>query len=535
MTEAPPSSCSRPKKKKKSNNHRSGRRSSRRQHVHTQSQEPDTGADDHGGDDTEGGAQDGLGGMKWECLAISLDEVRSLLEDFRKSRDENEKVLRKQLADHLVPILERQEEGRKRKALQRERDLANLAKIANAKRSSRIASKIEQQRTEEKLREEVEYNQKAEEAKLREEQAEIRREEERDSRIASRDKRLKEREARRLLHDELAQSSAEDSNRAEDDSGRASERRLQAQIENMEALKDLEEDEDWVFDCICGLFGQVDDGTHSVACETCNIWQHSKCLGISEAEADHPEFHFICSSCRRRKESENRPKPTIRLKVGRPAASNSQHLTTQKATVEGAQSSEEIKSAEVAAAQQTRSPTQQPTESIPPIAMLGTSSSQQIPAIVGLHASDGMVKQDERDSNATRTQSASTKSPGWPSPSKHEQAKSGLPALVSSTHLPSTESLLRSNMTPKTSFEVPSFDHGLHGAQSEVGGVLTNAGVSPVKHSSPSSIAPTSHKGASVNNMVLHPEVALFPYAPQPILTPPTKQPEPVRAPGRHE
>ena len=70
-------------------------------------------------------------------------------------------------------------------------------------------------------------------------------------------------------------------------------RRRLAEIErNKKALQELEEEEDdWIFDCICGAYGQIDDGSHSVACEKCNVWQHSKCLGIDEKEAEKDDFH----------------------------------------------------------------------------------------------------------------------------------------------------------------------------------------------------------------------------------------------------
>lgn len=44
-----------------------------------------------------------------------------------------------------------------------------------------------------------------------------------------------------------------------------------------------------------------DDGTHSIACEKCGVWQHSACHGIRESEAESDDFHFVCASCRRPK------------------------------------------------------------------------------------------------------------------------------------------------------------------------------------------------------------------------------------------
>lgn len=205
-----------------------------------------------------------------------------------------------------MPILEKQEESRKRKALQREKELLNLQKMANAKRSSRLANKAEQQRAEVQIREEEEKRRLEEANARKEEQKRLKMEKERDRRLMSREARLKERETRRLRHEEELAQLSEDSKNTGAADGRLSERRLKAQIEkNKKALKELEEEEDdWIFDCICGAYGQVDDGSHSVACERCNVWQHSKCIGISEDDADRDDFHFICNTCQRKHSQE---------------------------------------------------------------------------------------------------------------------------------------------------------------------------------------------------------------------------------------
>ncbi|KAI8629387.1 hypothetical protein F5Y19DRAFT_464553 [Xylariaceae sp. FL1651] len=261
---------------------------------------------------------DGLGGAKWECIGVNLEDIRIFLASIRKTRDDNEKILKSSIEEHLLPILERQEESRKRKALQREKELLNLEKMAHAKRSSRIANKVEQQKLHEQAREEKVKREKDESAARREDQKRLKLEKDHDNRARSREDRLKERQARRLQHEgELAQLS-EDSKSLGGDN-RLSERRLKAEIEkNKRALQDLEdEDDNWIFDCICGIYGQIDDGTHSVACERCNVWQHSKCLGISEEAADRDDFHFICKSCRHQQslQSEDPKQPVIKLKL----------------------------------------------------------------------------------------------------------------------------------------------------------------------------------------------------------------------------
>lgn len=289
---------------------------SRRSSKRRQSSNPSIAAEPLSDEPFDSGGQQtrsNLGGMVWECVAVTLDEVRGLVEGFRKSRDGNEKILREQLNVHLVPILEKQDESRRRKEVQRERELLSLAKMATAKRSSRIAGRVELQREEERAKEEQEKERKELENQRREERKRLKLERERDFRMFSREKRLQERALRRQQHEqELAQLF--DGRRATPDGPtRMSDRQLQTEIDrNRQALKVLEDEEaEWTFDCICGLYGQVDDGAHSVACESCNVWQHSNCVGIEESEADREEFHFICESCKRKLHAANTPRKTI--------------------------------------------------------------------------------------------------------------------------------------------------------------------------------------------------------------------------------
>lgn len=321
LTPAPPPSLAWKPKKNTKKAKAAARASKRRRTSRSAAQSHDAVNDDPTSDveETREPEDDGLGGAKWECVGVTLSDIRNFLASLRKTRDDNEKILRDTVEEHLLPILEKQEESRKRKAVQRERELLNLEKMAHAKRSSRIAGKAEQQKLQQQAREEEEKRQREEKAARKAEQVRLKMESEHDKRARSREERLKERQSRRLQHeDELAQLS-EGSKSVEDN--RMSERRLKAEIaRNKKGLQDLEDEADnWIFDCICGVYGQVDDGTHSVACERCNIWQHSKCVGISEDEADRDDFHFLCKNCRRQSlHSDNTRQPTIKLKIARP-------------------------------------------------------------------------------------------------------------------------------------------------------------------------------------------------------------------------
>lgn len=272
---------------------------------------------------------DGFGGMVWECVAITLEEFTALASSMEKTRDPNEKALRKRIIEEILPDLEKVEEKRKQKAALAEKELLVLEKLATAKRSSRIRGKVEQQKHDEEQRE-AERKKAADLVMAKKEQAKwMKLEKERESRMITREQRLKEREVRRILHEEELANLSEDGKKLETGESRLSERHLKAEIERKkQELEDLAEEEDWIFDCICGAYGQIDDGTHSIACEKCNIWQHSKCVGVSEEEAERTEFEFICTTCVRRAKDAERAKtqPPIKIKLNRPGSSSSSGL-----------------------------------------------------------------------------------------------------------------------------------------------------------------------------------------------------------------
>lgn len=326
-TDPPPPPPPAPKPKKNSRRSKASSRASKRRKVSepVENAQADVAVDAIAPDE-EIAEDNGLGGAKWECLAVGLEELQAFLVTIEKTRDPNEKTLRKRLTDDLLPLLAKREEARQRKEAQKQRELMNLEKLATAKRSSRIAGRMELQKQEDEARE-AERRKEAELAMAKKEQQKwTKLEKERDSRMQTREQRLREREARRILHEEELSQLSEDSKKVETGESRISERHIKAEIERkkkaLEEMADLEED--WIFDCICGAYGQIDDGTHSISCEECNVWQHSKCLGVSQAEAEREDFHFLCGTCRRRAEDAEKSRThPIKIKLGRPSSSMS--------------------------------------------------------------------------------------------------------------------------------------------------------------------------------------------------------------------
>jgi len=158
----------------------------------------------------------------------------------------------------------------------------------------------------------------------------------------TREQRLKEREVKRILHEEELARLEELKAKGEDPDARHSDRQLQSQLEKRQKeLQELQSEEDpWVFDCsVCGMHGEnIDDGTHSVACEKCNIWQHSKCHGIKKTDAERDDFHFVCADCKRKEEDTKKPRiPPLKLgRIGTspsPTSERSEHRDDSNGTI----------------------------------------------------------------------------------------------------------------------------------------------------------------------------------------------------------
>ena len=231
----------------------------------------------------------------------------------------------------MLPQIQKSEENRQKKIAQRQRELFNLEKLAHAKRSSRIAGKAEREREEAEIKAAEEKYQRDLGAAKAEAARQKQMEEARESRMMTREQRLKDREYKRLLHEEELANMSKVTEKLEAGEAKISERRLKAEMaKKQKELEELQQEEDWVFDCAkCGVYGEnIDDGTPSIACERCNVWQHCACLGVPQEKAEKDDFHFICDTCihrekeaKQREEDAKKPKlPPLKLHVPAPAA-----------------------------------------------------------------------------------------------------------------------------------------------------------------------------------------------------------------------
>ncbi|KAI4192694.1 MAG: hypothetical protein LQ348_003065 [Seirophora lacunosa] len=318
----PPPPASKPKAKANSKKAKAAARASKRRKT---KESQDTEHEDEEEIAQEEGVssipeEHSFGGRKWECIAVTLADYNAFLESIKKSRDPDEKALYKRVTEEVLPIIEKDEESKQRRQARKERELMNVERLATAKRSSRLASKFETERSQREAAE-AERKRKADiAAALAHEEKQKMMEEARESRMMTREQRLKEREHKRVLHEEELTNLSEDSKKVETGEARMSERQLKTEMEKRKReLAALDDEDAWTFDCAkCGIHGEnLDDGTHSVACDKCNVWQHSACLGVSQADAEQEDFHFVCQDCRRRAEDAAKPKiPPLKFHLG---------------------------------------------------------------------------------------------------------------------------------------------------------------------------------------------------------------------------
>lgn len=326
-TEPPIPAPQRPKKKAKARSR--GSRTSRRVSALAAEEQSDNETKT---ETANGGSTDN--GWKWECLAVTLPEYQAFLETIAKSKDQDEVILRERIEEHVVPLLEKAEESQQRKRIKREKELLNMQMLAGAKRSSRLAQKEERERAEKEAAEAA-RKREADLAEARRAQAKQKQlEKERQSRMMTREQRTKDREQKRILHEAELERITEEQEKAARGEGRVSARQLKAELEKSQKnLAELDQEDEWVFDCAgCGTYGEnLDDGSHSVACEKCSVWQHSQCLGIAQEEAEKDDFHFICADCKRKEEESHLPKiPPLKFRLS--SSASPQVITPPTAT-----------------------------------------------------------------------------------------------------------------------------------------------------------------------------------------------------------
>ena len=260
-TDPPPPPAPPPKLKANSKKGKAAARASRRRK--TQEQEESNNFEDgettvaEDKESTPKDIDDGLGGAKWECIAITLGDYQGFLDSLQKSRNPNEKDLRLRIIEDVLPTIEKAEEAHARKKQKQERELMNMQKLATAKRSSRLEAKMEKEKEEQEAVE-AERKRKADLIAAKQDQDKQKKmDEARESRMMTREQRIKDREFKRILHEEELANLSEENKKVEAGEARLSERHLKTEMEKKKKeLAALAEDDEWFFDCSkCGVHG----------------------------------------------------------------------------------------------------------------------------------------------------------------------------------------------------------------------------------------------------------------------------------------
>ncbi|KAF9198169.1 hypothetical protein BGZ49_001099 [Haplosporangium sp. Z 27] len=245
-------------------------------------------------------------GIDWEPVCISQVEWEEFATLFRRSKHPDEKALHALINNDILP-----------KVLgdfkEKEKEREKLEAIANRKRSSRIV--IRELEIQEKARLDAIRQQEIQAAaeQRRKELQERRAERERQQQHQIRDSRLKEREKRLKAREEAIWQREAKKKQQQLKIGKEREERNQRRLQGGQQTEhsgseagnhnEEEEEEDWVFDCVCGVHGtNLDDGELMIACGKCNVWQHVACLKQEDAAqgrsvTDWATFDFICPRC----------------------------------------------------------------------------------------------------------------------------------------------------------------------------------------------------------------------------------------------
>ncbi|KAF1939553.1 hypothetical protein EJ02DRAFT_255119 [Clathrospora elynae] len=399
----PPPEPTKAKPKSKSKKSKASR-SSKRQKVSTPEPEEPIEDEQVPVEQTAEEADDGLGGKKWECVCVTLEDYQEYLSSIRKSRDPNEKILYKRLQEDVVPVLESMAEEKAKKQARKMRELENMQKLAMAKRSSRISSRLEKQKEVDEV-EAIERRRREELAMAKAEHNKQKKlEDAHDSRRMTREQRLKERETAKILKEEELRKLQENEQKLASNNARLSERHLKAMMKKHESdLKRLNEEEDWFFDCEkCGTYGSnLNDNTPQISCEGCSVWQHMNCHGITGDQAEDPSFVFTCTSCKRKEGESDQPKlPSLKLRLT--PQSPSSHDQTQASGTGSPSSTRRLEAVQIPA---PRQPTplvfQQPTQAQPWVDGPSLSPRGQALGPPGIQRSEAAYGSPTKGANAS--------------------------------------------------------------------------------------------------------------------------------------
>lgn len=258
-----------------------------------------------------------------------MDDWTEFLAKMKRSKNLDEKALYRHLNDNVLPRLIEEEKEREKQRFIREQEYLKAQAFAARKRSSRLVQREEDKKIQAEREEEL-AKLRAEEEERKKEHLRLKKlEQEREARLQLREQRQRERELRIQQREEEKRRLAEEAETNETPIKitlktsasptpvkKTPRQRALDEQKGVTVVEPPKSEESWFFDCICGQHGtNFDDGTYTVACEKCDIWQHVACLPDARdreelllrkdaPEGEYPDYEFICSRCRKKAKEE---------------------------------------------------------------------------------------------------------------------------------------------------------------------------------------------------------------------------------------
>ncbi|ORX35450.1 hypothetical protein BD324DRAFT_652578 [Kockovaella imperatae] len=264
------------------------------------------------------------GFVEWETVCVTLYDWKTYPEQFKESKDPDEKALYVMLADHVGPTVIEALVAKEQERLKQEA-------INNRKRSSRILARdlekeeiAKREKAQREMEERMEKQRKEEDRIAKEEADLLARERAREERLREREERAAAREGAamaRVVADQEAKEQAiqERENRKRrrelgldevEGSSREGSRALTPSRNKIASNGDAGQkkaDDSWELNCeVCRKQGwNIDEDEDIVCCDDCGRWQHVEChnrLDIAEGRPirNWDSVDFKCKDCRRR-------------------------------------------------------------------------------------------------------------------------------------------------------------------------------------------------------------------------------------------
>ncbi|QSL66421.1 hypothetical protein MERGE_000801 [Pneumocystis wakefieldiae] len=248
----------------------------------------------------------------WENVCVTFNDWKNFVDSISHSRNKNEYILHNYLQKNILPYLQENEDKKEKERQLKERERLKAEALIHRKKSTRIEQKKLMKLQEEKRLKQEQLAMLIEERKKEEKQSN---EYSRGSRIETRDRKQKEKLLKEFLKKEDNQENdISNFNHSYSNllKSRQTIRKSTKKVKRKAIENKKTENNDWIFDCICGIFGKnYSDDELMISCDKCMVWEHVKCqhnaheiyLDLQKQTNEDNCVPFICNKCDRKLEN----------------------------------------------------------------------------------------------------------------------------------------------------------------------------------------------------------------------------------------